>query len=148
MCGWYFSEFPPIAFFQTKRREDGIIRNMPSQLLLKSEQPAAFDEWWKDTVFYELYVDKFAGNFPCLAEKINYLAELGIGCIHVLPHYPSPMADDGYDISDYKNIRAGLGTMEDFDLFVKRAHEAGIRVMIDFVLNHVSIQHPWFKEGM
>lgn len=114
---------------------------------LKKAQVGASDKWWKNTVFYELYVDKFAGNFQGLAEKIPYLAEFGIGCVHVLPHYPSPMVDDGYDISDYRNVRKELGQLEDFDLFIRTAHEAGVRVMVDFVLNHVSIHHPWFEEA-
>lgn len=103
--------------------------------------------WWKNAVFYEAYVDKFAGTFSGFAQAIDYLKELGINCIHILPHYPSPMIDDGYDVSDYKNIRKELGTLADFSRFVGRAHGAGIRVIVDFVLNHASVQHPWFIEA-
>lgn len=102
--------------------------------------------WWKNAVIYEVYVDKFAGNFRGMAEKLPYLKNLGINCIWILPHYPSPMVDDGYDVSDYMNVRPELGTLDDFRMFTKKAHEMGIRVIVDLVLNHVSIEHPWFKE--
>ena len=103
--------------------------------------------WWKDIIIYEVYVDKFAGTFFGMAEKIGYLKELGIDCIHLLPHYPSPMVDDGYDVSDYMNVRGDLGTLKDFKDFVAKAHGAGIKVIVDFVLNHTSTQHPWFIEA-
>ena len=103
--------------------------------------------WWKNTVIYEVYVDKFAKNFRGMSEKLPYLKELGIDCIWLLPHYPSPMVDDGYDVSDYMNIRNGLGTLDDFKKFVQKSHDMGIRVSIDLVLNHVSVQHPWFREA-
>ncbi len=98
------------------------------------------------STIYEVYVDKFAKNFRGMADKLQYLKNLGIDCIWLLPHYPSPMVDDGYDVSDYMNVRNGLGTIEDFKNFTKKAHEMGIRVMTDLVLNHVSVEHPWFKD--
>lgn len=104
--------------------------------------------WWKNAVFYELYVDKFAGNFRALADRLAYLRDLGIDCIHLLPHYPSPMIDGGYDIYDYKNVRAELGTLNDFYFFISQADSVGIKVMVDLVLNHTSIQHPWFQEAL
>ena len=103
--------------------------------------------WWKEIIIYEVYVDKFAGTFFGMAEKIGYLKGLGVGCIHLLPHYPSPMVDDGYDVSDYMNVREDLGTLQDFTDFVAKAHGAGIKVIVDFVLNHTSTQHPWFIEA-
>jgi len=103
--------------------------------------------WWKNAVIYEVYVDKFANNFKGMVEKLPYLRELGINCIWILPHYPSPMVDDGYDVSDYMDVRKELGTLSDFEDFVQEAHKIGIRVIIDLVLNHVSIQHPWFVEA-
>ncbi len=103
--------------------------------------------WWKDTVFYELYVDRFAGTFLRLTQKLSYIKALGVGCVYILPHYPSPMIDDGYDVSDYYAVRKDLGTLKDFDVFVAEAHRQGMRVMIDLVLNHVSTQHPWFIEA-
>src|SRR3989338_8086533 len=103
--------------------------------------------WWLNTVIYEVYVDKFAKDFKGLGEKLPYLTDLGIGAVHILPHYPSPMADDGYDVSDYTNVRADLGTLEDFEMFAKSAHESDIKIIVDLVLNHTSIEHPWFKEA-
>ncbi|MCF7844080.1 hypothetical protein K9M47_04295 [Candidatus Gracilibacteria bacterium] len=100
--------------------------------------------WWENAVFYELYVDKFSGNFQELSKKIDYFQKLGINCLHILPPFPSPMVDDGYDISDYLNIREDLGTLEDFKKFIEDAHKNGIKIMIDLVLNHVSEKHPWF----
>lgn len=102
--------------------------------------------WWKNAVLYEVYVDKFAKNFKGMVGKLPYLKDLGINCIWLLPHYPSPMVDDGYDVSDYMNVRPELGTLDDFRMFTKKAHEMGIRVIVDLVLNHVSVEHPWFKE--
>lgn len=103
--------------------------------------------WWKDAKIYELYVDRFAGNFQNLAQQLDYLERLGINALHILPHYPSPMADGGYDVMEYLNVRPELGSMEDFDSFVKEAHRRDIKVIIDFVLNHVSEHHPWFLEA-
>ncbi|MDO8523076.1 MAG: alpha-amylase family glycosyl hydrolase [bacterium] len=103
--------------------------------------------WWKNAVIYELYVDKFAGNFTGLTGKLDYLKNLGINCVHILPHYPSPMVDDGYDVSDYKGVRAELGTIEDFKNFATTAHKEGIKIIVDLVLNHASASHPWFLEA-
>lgn len=100
--------------------------------------------WWKNAKIYELYVDKFAGNFKNLATQLDYFTKLGINTLHILPHYPSPMVDGGYDVMDYLNVRPELGTLEDFDFFIREAHKRGIRVITDFVLNHVSEFHPWF----
>lgn len=103
--------------------------------------------WWKRAVIYELYVDKFAGDFKELTGKIDYLLFLGVNTLHILPHYPSPMVDGGYDVSDYLNVRKDLGTREDFRDFARRAHEAGIKIILDLVLNHTSIEHEWFKNA-
>ena len=103
--------------------------------------------WWKSAVFYELYVDKFAGDFPGLTAHLDYLKKLGVDCLHILPHYPSPMVDDGYDVSDYTAVRKELGTIEDFRRFAAEAHSRGIRILIDFVLNHISTEHLWFLEA-
>ena len=105
------------------------------------------DLWWKQARIYELYVDKFAGNFKNLTARLEYFNKLGINTLHILPHYPSPMVDQGYDVSDYYNVRPELGTLDDFKTFVAAAHDAGIRIITDMVLNHVSEQHPWFKEA-
>src|SRR3990167_7620470 len=102
-------------------------------------------KWWQSAVIYELYVDKFAGTFRGLAEKMGYFETLGVNTLHILPHYPSPMVDDGYDISDYRNIRPELGTLRDFEIFMREAKKREIHVILDLVLNHVSQEHPWFK---
>lgn len=104
--------------------------------------------WWKEAVIYELYVDKFAGNFSGLSDKLDYLRDLGVNCLHILPHYPSPMVDDGYDVSDYKGVRGDLGTLDDFKKFTERAHSKGIKVIVDLVLNHASTAHPLFIEAL
>ncbi|HUO56509.1 MAG TPA: alpha-amylase family glycosyl hydrolase [Candidatus Paceibacterota bacterium] len=103
--------------------------------------------WWKEAKIYELYVDAFAGTFPGLTEKLPYFTELGINCLHILPHYPSPMIDGGYDITDYRGVRSELGTLEECIAFIEAAHLRDIRVMFDFPLNHTSDQHPWFIEA-
>lgn len=100
--------------------------------------------WWDSTVIYELYVDKFADNFSGLTAKLDYFSYLGVTALWVLPHYPSPLVDGGYDISDYTAIREDLGTLADFDYFVASAHAKGLKVIIDLVLNHTSTAHPWF----
>lgn len=103
--------------------------------------------WWKKAKLYELYVDKFATDLNRLTAKLDYFTDLGINTLHLLPHYPSPMADDGYDVSDYRNVRPELGTLADFERFVQAAHAQDIRVVVDLVLNHTSQLHPWFIEA-
>ncbi|OGD08238.1 hypothetical protein A2397_05480 [Candidatus Amesbacteria bacterium RIFOXYB1_FULL_44_23] len=104
-------------------------------------------DWWKKAVIYELYVDKFAGDFSALTAKLDYFTYLGVNTLWILPHYPSPMVDGGYDISDYQDIRPGLGSMEDFDRFIEAAHSRGLKVIIDLVLNHTSSEHAWFRQA-
>jgi maltose alpha-D-glucosyltransferase/alpha-amylase len=103
--------------------------------------------WYQKAVIYELYVDKFAGNFQGLISKLDYFNYLGIDTLWILPHYPSPGIDGGYDISDYRSVRPDLGTLADFDQFVNAAHQKGLKVITDMVLNHTSDQHPWFKQS-
>lgn len=110
--------------------------------------------WYKDAVFYELTVRAFAdgngdgiGDFAGLAARLDYLQELGITCIWLLPMYPSPLRDDGYDISDYGRVHPDLGTVDDFKQFVAQAHDRGMRVIVDLVLNHTSDQHSWFQSA-
>lgn len=110
-------------------------------------------KWWNQTVFYQIYMPSFAdgngdgiGDFKGITEKLPYLKELGIGGIWLTPFYPSPMVDNGYDVSDYCGIRKEYGTMEEFEAFLAKAHELGIRVIADVVFNHSSNKHPWFKE--
>ena len=108
--------------------------------------------WYKDAVIYETHVRAFfdrnndgVGDFPGLLEKLDYLRDLGITCLWLLPFFPSPQRDDGYDISNYRDIHPSYGTLEDFKRFVAAAHERDIRVLVELVVNHTSDQHPWFQ---
>jgi maltose alpha-D-glucosyltransferase/alpha-amylase len=108
--------------------------------------------WFKEAIFYELHVRAFAdangdgiGDFRGLTGKLDYLANLGITCIWLLPFYRSPLRDDGYDISDYCEVHPDYGTVEDVKRFLEEAHARGIRVIADLVMNHTSDQHPWFR---
>ena len=110
--------------------------------------------WHKDAVIYQVHVKAFfdsnndgVGDFPGLTEKLDYIKDLGATCIWLLPFFPSPMRDDGYDIADYRNVNPAFGTMHDFRAFVKAAHERGIRVLIELVVNHTSDQHAWFQRA-
>ena len=108
--------------------------------------------WYKDAVFYELHLRAYRdadgngiGDFRGAMEKLDYLQWLGVDCIWILPMYPSPLVDDGYDIADYTSIHPDLGTVEDFKAFVEAAHGRGMRVVTDLIMNHVSDQHAWFQ---
>ena len=110
--------------------------------------------WYKDAVIYQLHVRTFydsngdgIGDFRGLTSKLDYLQELGVNAVWLLPFYPSPLRDDGYDIADYTSVHRSYGTLEDFKAFLAAAHERGIRVIIELVLNHTSDQHPWFQEA-
>ncbi|MCD4781332.1 MAG: maltose alpha-D-glucosyltransferase [Candidatus Omnitrophica bacterium] len=110
--------------------------------------------WFKDAVIYQLHVKSFfdsngdgIGDFKGLIEKLDYLKNLGITAIWLLPFYPSPLRDDGYDISDYVNIHPQYGTLKDFKDFLREAHLRGLRVITELVINHTSDQHPWFKRA-
>jgi len=110
--------------------------------------------WYKDAVIYQVHVRTFfdssndgVGDFAGLTEKLDYLHDLGINALWLLPFYPSPLRDDGYDIADYENIHPSYGTLDDFDRFVAEAHRRGIRVISELVINHTSDQHPWFQRA-
>ncbi len=110
--------------------------------------------WHKDAVIYQVHVRAFYdstgdgnGDFRGLAQKLDYLQDLGINAIWLMPFFPSPLRDDGYDISDYRSVHPTYGTLDDFKLFLDAAHQRGIRVIIEMVLNHTSDQHPWFQES-
>ena len=109
-------------------------------------------EWFKTAVFYEVLVRSFrdangdgTGDFKGLTEKLDYLQWLGIDCLWVPPFFTSPLRDGGYDVADYTDILPEIGTVEDFHTFLDEAHQRGIRVIIDFVMNHTSDAHPWFQ---
>jgi len=110
--------------------------------------------WYKNAIFYELHIRSFAdsngdgkGDLLGIIPKLDYLKDLGVDCIWLLPMFGSPLKDDGYDISDYFNIHSDYGTVEDFQLLVKESHARGLRIITDLVLNHTSDQHPWFIES-
>jgi maltose alpha-D-glucosyltransferase / alpha-amylase len=110
--------------------------------------------WFKHAVFYEIHIRGFfdgnddgSGDFRGLSEKLDYLQWLGIDCIWLLPMYVSPLRDGGYDIADFFTIHADYGTVDDFKSFVEAAHQRGMRVIADLVMNHTSNEHPWFQES-
>ena len=108
--------------------------------------------WYKDAVFYEVHVKAFqdsnddgVGDFPGLTERLDYIQELGVDCLWLLPFYPSPLRDDGYDIADYQDVSPLYGKMADFEIFITEAHRRGLHVIADLVVNHTSDRHPWFQ---
>src|SRR5690606_16785514 len=110
--------------------------------------------WYKDAIIYELHVRAFhdsdrdgIGDFRGLVEKLDYLQDLGVTAVWLLPFYPSPLRDDGYDIANYREVHAAYGTLDDFQLFLGEAHDRGIRVITELVINHTSDQHPWFQRA-
>ena len=110
--------------------------------------------WYKDAIIYQIHVRTFydsdsdgIGDFQGLAQRLDYVQELGVDTIWLMPFFPSPLRDDGYDISDYRSVHPSYGTLEDFKAFLSKAHELGLRVIIEMVLNHTSDQHPWFQES-
>ncbi len=108
--------------------------------------------WFKDAIIYEMHVRAFCdsnndgiGDFPGLIQKLDYLCDLGVTCLWLLPFFPSPLRDDGYDIADYLSVHPSYGTLDDFRALLKAAHERDLQVMIELVINHTSDQHPWFQ---
>ena len=115
-------------------------------------EPTEDPSWFKDAIIYQLHLKSFfdanndgVGDFPGLMAKLDYVKELGVTAIWMLPFYPSPRRDDGYDIADYTGVHEDYGTIDDFRHFVTAAHERGLRVITELVINHTSDQHPWFQ---
>ena len=111
-------------------------------------------KWWEDAVVYQIYPRSYqdssgdgVGDLPGIIERLDYLAWLGVTAVWISPCYPSPMADFGYDVSDYTDIHPLFGTLEDMDRLIDAAHQRGIKVILDFVPNHSSNEHPWFLES-
>ncbi len=111
-------------------------------------------KWYQEAVFYELNVRAYAdsngdgnGDFRGAISKLDHIKSLGVDCIWVMPMYPSPLRDDGYDVADYYDIHPDFGTLEDFKAFLDAAHDRDLRVIIDLVMNHTSDQHPWFQSA-
>ena len=122
----------------------------------KSEHHAFLNDpsWYKDAVIYQVHVKSYfdsnndgIGDFVGLIDKLDHIAELGVNAIWLLPFYPSPMRDDGYDIAEYRAIYPAYGTMADARRFIKEAHKRGLRVITELVINHTSDQHPWFQKA-
>ncbi|HVA95379.1 MAG TPA: maltose alpha-D-glucosyltransferase [Candidatus Dormibacteraeota bacterium] len=120
--------------------------------MAKLRGSAADPLWYKDAIIYELHVRAFKdsngdgiGDFPGLLQKLDYLQDLGVTCLWILPFFPSPLKDDGYDISDYIGVHPMYGTIEDFQAFLNAAHDRELQVVIELVINHTSEQHPWFQ---
>jgi maltose alpha-D-glucosyltransferase / alpha-amylase len=110
--------------------------------------------WYKDAIVYEVHVRAFydsngdgVGDFPGLTQKLDYIQALGVTAVWLLPFYPSPLKDDGYDIADYQGIHPDYGTLDDFRVFLAEAHKRGLKVITELVLNHTSDQHPWFQRA-
>jgi maltose alpha-D-glucosyltransferase/alpha-amylase len=121
-----------------------------------SQTPPVSDDplWYKDAVIYQLHIKSFfdadndgVGDFKGLLQKLDYVAELGVTAIWLLPFYPSPRRDDGYDIADYQGVHPDYGTLDDVKRFIAAAHERGLRVITELVINHTSDQHPWFQRA-
>jgi maltose alpha-D-glucosyltransferase/alpha-amylase len=119
---------------------------------LKKRSSATDPLWYKDAIIYEIHVRAFMdsngdgiGDFPGLMSKLDYLQDLGVTCLWVLPFFPSPLRDDGYDIANYVDVNPSYGTLNDFKQFLDAAHVRGMQVMIELVINHTSDQHPWFQ---
>ncbi len=111
-------------------------------------------DWYKDAIIYQLHVKAFQdsngdgmGDFAGLMQRLDYVQELGVTTIWLLPFYPSPLRDDGYDIADYRSINPSYGSMKDFKAFIAEAHKRGLRVITELVINHTSDQHPWFQKA-
>ena len=129
-------------------RESHLDHGLPSTTSAPLRPPL----WFKDVVIYEAHVRAFfdsngdgIGDFPGLTSKLDYIRDLGVDAIWLLPFYPSPGKDDGYDISDYHEVHPQYGTMQDFRQFVREAHKRGLRVITELVINHTSDQHAWFQ---
>ena len=117
---------------------------------LKNNDPL----WFKDAIIYEVSVRAFfdsngdgIGDFQGLIQKLDYLEDLGINTIWLLPFFPSPLKDDGFDVTEHCDVHPDYGTLADFKQFLKESHRRGIRVITELILNHTSDQHPWFKRS-
>src|SRR3954469_25933541 len=111
--------------------------------------------WWRDAVIYQIYPRSFAdangdgiGDLPGIRSRLPYLRDLGVDAVWISPFYPSPMADAGYDVSEYRELEPIFGTLADADALLADAHAAGLKVIIDLVPNHTSDRHAWFRAAL
>src|SRR4249919_3686906 len=112
-------------------------------------------DWWRDAVVYQIYPRSFAdsdgdgvGDLPGITGRLGALAELGVDAVWLSPFYKSPQADAGYDVADYRDVDPIFGSLDDFDALLERAHELGLKVIVDIVPNHSSDEHPWFQAAL
>src|ERR1051326_480726 len=145
--GWQMAEPPPAT-------SGFAICHPPSAICAGSGKAMMDDHWYKDGIIYQTHVRAFfdsnddgIGDFNGLSRKLDYLQDLGINILWLLPFYPSPLKDDGYDIANYTAVNPSYGTLSDFKAFLKEAHRRGIRVVTELVINHTSDQHPWFQKS-
>src|SRR5205085_3797536 len=120
-----------------------------------SRRDAAARAWWRDAVIYQVYVRSFAdsdgdgvGDLPGVRSRLPYIRDLGVDAIWLNPFYPSPQADAGYDVADYRDVDPRFGTLANFDTLLEEAHGLGLRVIVDLVPNHTSSEHPWFRAAL
>ena len=113
------------------------------------------NDWWRDAVIYQIYPRSFSdangdgnGDLQGVIDRLDYLQALGVDALWLSPFYPSPLADGGYDVADYCDVDPRLGTLDQFDELVAKAHERGIGIIVDIVPNHTSDQHRWFQEAL
>ncbi|VTR77114.1 glycoside hydrolase family 13 protein [Cellulomonas hominis] len=135
-----------------------LLENRPADLtdpLVVHEPGPADGPWWRDAVIYQVYPRSFAdgngdgiGDLPGITARLDHLAALGVDAVWLSPFYRSPQADAGYDVADYRDVDPLFGTLEDFDALLSRAHELGLRVVVDLVPNHTSDDHVWFQEAL
>ncbi|MGH8176653.1 MAG: alpha-amylase family glycosyl hydrolase, partial [Steroidobacter sp.] len=135
----------------TYEPRDQRVHGDPSEL--SAYPPAASNHlWYRDAVIYQMHVKAFhdstgdgVGDFAGLTQRLDYIQELGVNTIWLLPFYPSPQRDDGYDIADYCNVHPDYGTLDEFREFIQEAHRRDLKVITELVINHTSEQHPWFQ---
>ena len=120
-----------------------------------SPETPADAPWWKHSVCYQVYVRSFAdsdgdgvGDLTGIEQRLPYLADLGVDSVWITPFYTSPQNDHGYDVADYRDVDRLFGSLADFDSMLARAHELGLRVIVDLVPNHTSLEHEWFQKAL